>query len=199
MFDAPPPPQTVALWRCVACGAMGASAECRGGCDFQRLRAVDAALYADLWESGEAEGALFEACAALLAALSAGDAQTLERRYPDLRAAARAALAGPEAPSAPLLDDDDVFEVWRCATCGEAEAPQECLGVCVHPVRDYVREEDWRDLAARVDAARARAQALRGLLRQIAQTTPRAGQWPRAAAYFAAAAAAMRGEGVVEA
>ena len=30
-------PETLALWRCIGCGAMGNAAECTGSCDFKRL------------------------------------------------------------------------------------------------------------------------------------------------------------------
>jgi hypothetical protein len=69
--------------------------------------------------------------------------------------------------------------VWRCPDCGGVDAPQPCIGVCIW------RAAQWVDTAA-YEAERSRAlgdcqaeRSLAGLLRMLAFTTPRSGQWER--------------------
>jgi hypothetical protein len=69
--------------------------------------------------------------------------------------------------------------VWRCRDCGGVDAPQPCIGVCIW------RAAQWVDAAA-YEAERSRAlgdrqaeRSLAGLLRTLAFTTPRSGQWER--------------------
>jgi hypothetical protein len=61
------------------------------------------------------------------------------------------------------------IDVWQCIGCGKIEAPQPCLGVCRDRKAQLVYGEDYDKLAAEADA-------LRGIVRQIATITPREGE-----------------------
>ena len=66
----------------------------------------------------------------------------------------------------------DRVDVWQCIGCGKIEAPQPCVGVCRDRRAQLVYAEDY-------DALLAEAEALRGIVRQIATITPRAGECER--------------------
>jgi hypothetical protein len=177
-------PRTHALFRCVGCGAMGIERDCLGACDFRKFDVVTAQLYADLWAALDASEAWLAATRPLLARLAGlADGEALRAAYGDAQAQARALLrdARVVAPPDEARIEDERFTLWRCATCGQAEAAQECLGVCVRPVRDYVEEADFRALAERERMARERAQAARAVLRDVGWTRPRETQWGEAA------------------
>lgn len=192
-FDASAP-ETFALYRCVACGAMGAERDCVGDCDFRKLVVVEAEAYADQWIALETAGEAIAAATPVLTRLAAlADGESLRAEWSALQAMTRAALRDrpPPAPP-PVAPDDERFTLWRCATCAQAEAPQECLGVCVRPIRDYVREEDYLAVADSARSVCARLDAMRALLREIAWTRPRADHWEREATRLSAAAQALR-------
>lgn len=65
---------------------------------------------------------------------------------------------------------------WQCIGCGKIEAPQTCVGVCQDRRVDLVSAEAHE--AALADAER-KIKALGTLVRQLAQTTPRDGEWER--------------------
>lgn len=176
-------PRVHALYRCVGCGAMGVERDCLGPCDFRKLVVVEAQAYADLWQAREDALALIEAIGPVLTQLAGlRDGEALRLVHPQAQGAARAALrAAPPPEASAFAQEVDVFTLWRCAVCGQAEAPQECLGVCVRPVRDYVEEEDFLELSQAAARARLRAEAARALLRDLAWTRPREGQWDAAA------------------
>ena len=181
----PHEPRTLALWRCIGCGAMGRPGACTGQCAFRAVSVVEAQAYADLYEAGEGAQALAAAARPLLDALAriGRDGARLEHGYGALQDEARAALRA----FPPLAFDltDDRPETWLCDVCGQVEAPQECLGVCVRPTRDFVVEEDYAALAATTQTAVTAAARLRSLLSEIARSRPREGQWARAAGHFA--------------
>lgn len=62
------------------------------------------------------------------------------------------------------------IEALECIGCGRIEGLQTCIGVCQDRKTAFVHAADY-------DAALARAEALLGLIRQLAWTTPRAGEW----------------------
>lgn len=64
------------------------------------------------------------------------------------------------------------IKAWQCIGCGKIEAPRPCIGVCQDRPVELVD-------ARTCDAAFARVTALEGLLRQLALTTPRDGEWER--------------------
>jgi hypothetical protein len=61
------------------------------------------------------------------------------------------------------------IKVWQCAGCGRIDDPKPCVGVCRDEKVEYV-------LAAEHDA---RMKELLALVRVIATTTPRDGEWER--------------------
>jgi len=64
--------------------------------------------------------------------------------------------------------------VWQCIGCAKIEAPRPCIGVCQDRRIEMVYA--WEHDAA-MAAAAGRAEALAGLVRRLACTTPRDGQW----------------------
>jgi hypothetical protein len=64
---------------------------------------------------------------------------------------------------------------WQCIGCGRIEGPQPCVGICQDRKREFVSASDHDAALAQLEAARARAEALAAVVRQIAYTTPRAG------------------------
>jgi len=65
---------------------------------------------------------------------------------------------------------------WQCIGCGKIESPQPCIGVCEDRRREFVYATDHD---AELALARREAEALASLVRQIALTTPRKGEWER--------------------
>ena len=191
----PAAPRTMALWRCIACGNMGRLRDCTGQCAFREVIVVEGEAYAELHEAGEMAQALLEAAGPAIVALAeiGDDGAALEARYDALQAQARAALreAGPAAAFEPTQDRPPV---WLCDACGMVEAPQECLGVCVRPVRDFVYAKDYDALAAAAQPDIAKARRAHALLASLGHTRPREGQWERAAQYFSHEARIILGE-----
>jgi hypothetical protein len=66
---------------------------------------------------------------------------------------------------------------WRCIGCGRLEAAQPCIGVCQDRPVELVFAADHDDTLAELAAARSQAQALARFVRELANTTPREGQW----------------------
>lgn len=190
-FD-PDAPRVMALWRCIACGNMGRLRDCTGQCAFREVSVVEGAAYADLYEASETAQALLEGAGPVIAALAeiGEDGAALEARYDALQAQARTVLRE-RGPAHAVEPTDDRPLVWLCDTCGMVEAPQECLGVCVRPVRDFVAAEDYDALARAATARVAQAGRARALLSGLARTRPREGQWARAARHFSTQAGAV--------
>jgi hypothetical protein len=69
--------------------------------------------------------------------------------------------------------------IWLCHTCGQIEAPQACLGVCIRPVQEFVRAKHYDELLEQLRIANRQAQELSGLIRRLAWVSPRCGQWDR--------------------
>ena len=67
----------------------------------------------------------------------------------------------------------ETIKVWECVGCGRIDHPQPCVGICRDRKAEYVRAEDYADVAVRLED-------LEALLRRIAFTTPRAGEWESA-------------------
>lgn len=67
-------------------------------------------------------------------------------------------------------------KAWQCIGCGKIEAPQTCVGICQDRKVEFVYAQEHRDEIA---LAQARSRALELLVRQIALTTPRKGEWER--------------------
>ena len=70
----------------------------------------------------------------------------------------------------------EYVKAWQCIGCGKIEAPQTCVGVCQDRKVEMVYAHEHR---AAVALAQTQASALETLVRQIAWTTPREGEWER--------------------
>jgi len=66
------------------------------------------------------------------------------------------------------------IKVWQCIGCGRIDDPQPCVGVCRDQKVEWVLAADHD---AELAAARAEIEALRDVVRRIALTNPRDGQW----------------------
>ncbi len=68
---------------------------------------------------------------------------------------------------------------WRCIGCGKIEAPQPCIGVCQDRKVELVDAEEYDQLAVQGETVRCELAELSALLRRLAFTTPRNGEWER--------------------
>ena len=64
------------------------------------------------------------------------------------------------------------LKAWQCIGCGKIDAPQPCLGICQDRKVELVYADEY-------DRLLARAKDLETLVRLLAQTTPRDGEWER--------------------
>jgi hypothetical protein len=69
--------------------------------------------------------------------------------------------------------------VWQCIGCGKIEGPQPCIGVCQDRKVDFVYASLYDEAIAEIALIRQQAKALEALVRQLARTTPREGEWER--------------------
>ena len=70
-------------------------------------------------------------------------------------------------------------QAWQCIGCGKIEAPQTCIGVCRDVKVELVYASEHEDTLVQLRLARRQAEAFEALVRQLARTTPREGQWER--------------------
>ncbi len=173
-------PQTVALWRCVGCGAMGNAEPCLGKCTFQRFSVVASFAYADLLDhllTLEADMTVWMPAILDFAAF-ATDAEVFVKDYRDLRTRARAVLSRVQSVDAAEIaapEDSDI--VWRCDFCGQIEAPQSCIGVCTRRNDEFVAAADYEALDERMRDTQSLTRSAVKVLREIAWTTPREQRW----------------------
>lgn len=73
----------------------------------------------------------------------------------------------------------ETVKAWQCLGCGRIDAPQPCIGVCEDRKVELVYAAEHARTLADLARERGRAQRLGALLRLIAATTPRAGEWER--------------------
>ena len=66
----------------------------------------------------------------------------------------------------------ETFQAWQCIGCGKIDGPAQCIGVCQDRPVELVNAADYR-------AAEARAAALEEVVRRIALTFPKDGEWER--------------------
>lgn len=85
---------------------------------------------------------------------------------------------------------------WQCIGCGRIEGAQPCVGICQDRRTDFVYASDHDETLAQLVPEQQRAEALAALVRQIANTTPRAGEWERT--YCALQARARQTLGTVQ-
>lgn len=187
-------PECLTLWRCIGCGAMGNSEPCAGTCEFRRLEIVSADEYAELLESFTTVTEQAETLAVVAQEIAAlvGNSSDHERVYRRLQIRAREILRlaqrGELSRQLVVTPADEYATVWLCGTCGQVEAPQSCLGVCIRRNGEFVRADHYAELAARFAAQLCTARQLRSLVQQLAWVAPHAGQWERACRTFQARA-----------
>ena len=68
---------------------------------------------------------------------------------------------------------------WQCIGCGRIEGAQPCVGICQDRRMDFVYASDYDEALAQLALMRQQTEALVVLIRQLACTTPRAGEWER--------------------
>jgi hypothetical protein len=73
----------------------------------------------------------------------------------------------------------DRVQTWQCIGCGRIESPQTCIGVCEYRKAEFIHAFEHEQVVAQEAAARRQADALLALVRQLACTTPRQGEWER--------------------
>ena len=66
----------------------------------------------------------------------------------------------------------ETFQAWQCIGCGRIDGPAQCIGVCQDRPVELVNAVDYR-------AVQARVEALEEVVRRIALTHPRNGEWER--------------------
>lgn len=177
-------PQCLTLWQCVGCGSMGNSEPCLGTCDFKRLMVVGVEDHAELLDyflTISERLDLLRALASNVAAASES-AELFAGALEELRQSARNLLheVPEELDPPPAVAPDERAEVWLCASCGQVEAPRDCLGICIRRNGEFVRASDHDSLSARIDSARNELRELASLARQVGWTRPRPGQVERA-------------------
>lgn len=70
-------------------------------------------------------------------------------------------------------------KAWQCIGCGKIEAPQTCIGVCEDRKVEFVYAFEHAEVESQLQAARRQVEVLGALVRQIAHSTPRNGEWER--------------------
>src|SRR5487761_2775157 len=73
----------------------------------------------------------------------------------------------------------DTVKAWQCIGCGRVEAPQPCIGVCQDRRVEFVYAHENTPALADAERARQSALALGAVVRQLAHTPPRTGEWER--------------------
>lgn len=68
---------------------------------------------------------------------------------------------------------------WQCIGCGRIDGAQPCVGVCQDRRVDFVPASEYDALLAQLTLAQTRLEALAALARELAFTTPRAGEFER--------------------
>lgn len=68
---------------------------------------------------------------------------------------------------------------WLCIGCGRIEGAQPCVGICEDRRTEFVFASDHDAVMAELAASRQRVDAFAVLVRQIAHTTPHAGECER--------------------
>jgi hypothetical protein len=69
------------------------------------------------------------------------------------------------------------IKAWQCIGCGRIEAPQNCIGICEDRKVELVYGFEHEEALARLELASSQVIALSALVRRIASTKPRDGEW----------------------
>jgi len=87
------------------------------------------------------------------------------------------ALATAQPPRAETSFDS--IPAWQCIGCGRIEAPQNCVGICQDRRVEFVYATEHAKALQELEAATRERDALHRLVRRLAFTTPRDGEWER--------------------
>lgn len=68
---------------------------------------------------------------------------------------------------------------WQCIGCGKIDAPATCIGVCQDRKTEFVYGFEHDEVVEKLERVGAKTDALEALVRRIASTTPRSGEWER--------------------
>jgi hypothetical protein len=69
---------------------------------------------------------------------------------------------------------------WQCIGCGRIEGAQPCIGICEDRRTEFVYASDHDTVLAQLALSRQQVETLAALVRRLACTTPREGEWRRA-------------------
>jgi hypothetical protein len=136
-------PDRITVLTCLGCGAMGREARCEGDCSEHKLLLVDAGDFDALQSAAQLARRRAAALKPIARALldSPRSEQACTAAYHALRAAADNALKANKTyddhgdwPAPPVQTG------WWCAQCGNVDAPQPCIGVCIW------RQTEWVNL-----------------------------------------------------
>ena len=74
----------------------------------------------------------------------------------------------------------EYIKAWQCIGCGKVDVPQPpCIGVCQDRKVEFVYASEHEEALARAALALQRARTLEALVRRMAWTMPRNGEWER--------------------
>jgi hypothetical protein len=161
-----------------------------GVCDYHKLEVVRSVEYAEFLEEATVIMEHLKKLTALAHRIADLPEEESEREnsYRILRDCARNLLReiNPtgKAQQNRVTEPAEGLRVWLCRACGQIEAPQTCLGVCIRPIEEYMRARHYDTLMEQVTVAAGRVQKLRTLVGRMAWVSPRPGQWQRASRAF---------------
>ena len=74
----------------------------------------------------------------------------------------------------------EYIKAWQCIGCGKIDVPQPpCIGICQDRKVEFVYASEYEAALAQAALADQRAKTLEALVRRMAWTTPRDGEWER--------------------
>ena len=71
----------------------------------------------------------------------------------------------------------EYVKAWQCIGCGKIEAPQTCVGICQDRKVEFVYAFEHNAVLAQLADTTMVRDSLAALLRRLAFTTPRNGDW----------------------
>jgi len=178
------PADRLTIPACIGCGAMRQDQTCPLACAERRVELVHAGDYDRLAASAAACRARVRGLRAVAAELASAQPAEGEWQaaYRAVQESARSALrrfAPPGGSQADPFPAAQTAVVWHCRDCGGVDAPQPCIGVCIWRAAQWVDAATYEAERSRALGDRQAERSLGGLLRTLAFTTPRSGQWER--------------------
>ena len=73
----------------------------------------------------------------------------------------------------------ETIQAWQCIGCGRVEAPQPCVGICQDRRVEFVYASEYVETERALDDARRQRNALASLVRRLAWSRPRDGNFER--------------------